>query len=310
MNLLDLLCPPVSAHPGLGGGLVPVTVSASVWWEWRAEWGLLGLLVCTAIVYFRLMQQAAQATGNPFSRRHAAIFGVGLAVMYIASASPIDRIGEEYLFSMHMVQHNILMYLLARLLLAGIPEWAMQYGYERFTAFRRLYDLLSQPVLACLSFNLVFTLWHIPFLYDWALQDRMVHNLEHLTMIGTALILWLPLWSPLRSQRLAYPMQLVYLMSQAIAQLPVFAYVTFSQMVLYPTYEMAPRLTGLSPLADQQLGGVLMKLTGMAVLFVTFIAIAMEWYNKDQAASKATSDAGALPVDEAGSLKQIQPQTS
>lgn len=306
MNLLDLLCPPAYAHGGTDGGIVPVTVSASAWWEWRTEWGLLALLACAAVVYFRLMLQTAKDTGNTLSRPHAIRFGLALAVMYIASASPIDSVGEQYLFSMHMVQHNLMMYLLARLLLASVPEWAISHWYHGYKGFKRAYDIFSQPILTCLTFNLVFTLWHIPFLYDWALRDRMVHNVEHATMIGTAVMLWLPLWSPLRERRLSHPMQILYLLSQAIAQLPVFAYVTFSPMVLYPTYELAPRLTALSALSDQQLGGVLMKINGMLVLFMAFIAIALEWYNTDQAASKAKAEKS----EEKALAPQAQPQTT
>lgn len=283
MSILDLLCPPALAHTGT----VPVTVSASVWWEWRLEWGLLFILVFVAVGYLRFVRQAATATDQKLSRSHAAKFFGGLLLLYIAAASPIDRIGEEYLFSMHMVQHNLFMYLCAKLLLSGIPDWAARHWYETSAALRRIYTVISHPLLACLAFNLVFTLWHIPFLYDWALQDRMVHNVEHLTMIGTALMLWLPLWSPLTERRLSYPIQMFYLIAIAIAQLPVFAYVTFSPEVLYPTYEMAPRLTLLSAAQDQQLGGVLMKINGMLVLFGAFISVAMQWYNSEQIQDQA-----------------------
>ncbi len=278
MSILDLICPPAFAHTGI----VPVTVSASVWWEWRLEWGLIFILAFVAVGYLRVVRQAATATEHAFSRVHAAKFYAGLLILYIAAASPIDRIGEEYLFSMHMVQHNLFMYICAKLLLSGIPDWAARYWYNASGILRRLYSLISHPLPACLAFNLVFTLWHIPFLYDWALQDRMVHNVEHLTMIGTALMLWLPLWSPLTERRLNYPMQMFYLIAIAIAQLPVFAYVTFSPEVLYPTYEMAPRLTLLTAAQDQQLGGVLMKINGMLVLFAAFISVAMQWYNSEQ----------------------------
>lgn len=278
MSILDLICPPAFAHTGI----VPVTVSASVWWEWRLEWGLIFILAFVAVGYLRAVRQAATATEHAFSRVHAAKFYAGLLILYIAAASPIDRIGEEYLFSMHMVQHNLFMYMCAKLLLSGIPDWSARYWYNTSGILRRIYNLISHPLPACLTFNLVFTLWHIPFLYDWALQDRMVHNVEHLTMIGTALMLWLPLWSPLTERRLNYPMQMFYLIAIAIAQLPVFAYVTFSPEVLYPTYEMAPRLTILSAAQDQQLGGVLMKINGMLVLFAAFISVAMQWYSSEQ----------------------------
>lgn len=284
MMLFDLLCSPAFAHEGV----IPVTVSASVWWEWRAEWGLLTLLLFAGAFYFRLFQQAAQALGKELSRNHLGFFWAGLLSIYLAVASPIDRIGEEYLFSMHMVQHNLFMYLTTRLLLAGIPEWLAEFWLQKMgTWAQKAYRFVAHPIMACILFNVVFTLWHIPFLYDWALQDRMVHNLEHATMIITAMILWLPLWSPLKALRPIYPVQMLYLVGVAIGQLPVFAYVTFSSQVLYPTYAMAPRLTPLTAIADQQLGGVIMKIVGMFFLLITFSMIFMNWYKSEQARDEA-----------------------
>ncbi len=278
--LLNLLCPPAWAHPG---EIVSLELSASLWWQWRTEWVLFCLLAFIGALYFRFLKQMAQAESQSWQWKSPLLFWGGLASIYVAAASPIDRIGEEYLFSVHMVQHNLFMYLTAWLLLAGIPAWLFQAALDRVGGFGRgTYRYLRHPITACLLFNLSFTLWHIPFLYDWALQDRMVHNFEHLTMIFTSLVLWLPLWGPVREQRLLPPLQLLYLVSVAIAQLPVFAYVTFSKQVLYPTYALAPRLTGLSPLADQQLGGVIMKIVGMLVLFAAFLGVFMDWYKTER----------------------------
>lgn len=288
MNLLDLICPPAFAH----FEAVPVTVSPEVWWEWRMDWGILLILGFIAALYFRLLQQARQ--GEVVFWHQPARFMAALAVILIAIVSPIDRIGEEYLFSVHMFQHNLFMYTVPSLMLAGIPPWMATYWFERMGQLgQKTLRFVAHPIIACLVFNLVFTLWHIPFLYDWALRDRLVHNAEHLTMIVTALILWLPLWSPLKALRPAFPVQLLYLVAITIAQLPVFAFVTFSKYVLYPTYEMAPRLTHLSALADQQLGGVLMKIVGMIVLFIAFSGVFMSWHRQERAKDK--SDATVLP---------------
>ncbi|MBF2055348.1 MAG: cytochrome c oxidase assembly protein [Candidatus Sericytochromatia bacterium] len=291
MNLLDLFCPPAFAH----FEAVPVTVSPEVWWEWRIDWSVVLILAFVAALYFRLRQQAF-SPGQTVSRGQSVRFLAALGVILIAIVSPIDRIGEEYLFSMHMLQHNLFMYTVPSLMLAGIPGWMASYWLERMGKWGlRAYRLLAHPIIACLLFNMVFTLWHIPFLYDWALRDRMVHNIEHVSMIVTALILWLPLWSPLKALRPAYPVQMLYLVGVAIAQLPVFAFVTFSKYVLYPTYEVAPRLTMLSPLADQQLGGVLMKIVGMIVLFAAFAGVFMAWYRQERNTEKE-HDSAALPV--------------
>ena len=280
MNIVNLLCPPAAAHPGSGPQM---PASADLWWAWRAEWGLLFGLIFVGAMYWRLLKQA-QPKDAQLERKFPIAFFSALALIYIGAASSIDRIGEEYLFSVHMVQHILFMYPVAVLLVVGIPEWMAETYLQRMGRMaERLYRFLAHPVLACLGFNLVFTLWHIPYLYDWALQDRMVHNLEHFSIIVTAAFMWLPLLSPLKSRRPSYPVQLIYLVGVAIAQLPVFAYVTFSKVVLYPTYETAPRLTQLSALADQQAGGVLMKLSGMLVLFIAFTSVFMAWYKSEQA---------------------------
>ena len=285
MNIWHLLCPPVFAHPGE----LPVspTVSATVWWEWRIEWVLLFILLVVGAAYFRFLKEAAAETQASFQWKHPLMFWGGLLIIYIGAASPIDSIGETYLFSMHMVQHNLFMYPVPWLLLAGVPSWMAEYGLDKSGALgKQVYRIVAHPIAACLVFNLIFTLWHIPFLYDWALKDRMVHNLEHFTMITTAVMLWLPLWTPLKSKKMAYPLQMLYLIAVAIAQLPVFAYVTFSKSVLYPTYEMAPRLTSLTAHADQQLGGVIMKITAMFILFIAFTGVFMAWYEQQKEADR------------------------
>ena len=163
--LLNLLCPSALAH----SGQVPITVSSSVWWEWRAEWFLFFGLAFIGALYFRLLKEAQASGSFTLSLRSPFAFVAALVCVYIAAASPIDRIGEEYLFSMHMVQHNIFMYPFPWLVLMGVPSWMADYWFERSGAWgQRLIQFLAHPILACLLFNLIFTLWHLPFLYDWA----------------------------------------------------------------------------------------------------------------------------------------------
>lgn len=249
------------------------------------------MLIFAGALYLRLLKIAQNQTGQAFPLTSVLIFGSGLGVIYASLASPIDRIGEEYLFSMHMVQHNIFIYLVPWQILRGIPEWMATYWFEQMGGFwQKLYRLLAYPILAGLIFNLLFTLWHIPFLYDWALRDRMIHNLEHATMLLTAIFAWIPLWGPLRAQRPSHPVQMMYLLGLAIAQLPVFAYVTFSKTVLYPTYALAPRLTSFSALEDQQVGGVIMKIVAMLVLFIAFTGVFIEWYKAERARDEAEEE--------------------
>ncbi len=280
--MLYFLCPPAWAHEF--EAIPSVDIPAEVWWTWRLEWGALLFLVFIGWGYYRFIQYAREQLGksDAFDRKKALAFFSGLALIYTAIASPIDSIGEQYLFSVHMFQHNLFMYPVVTLLLIGTPGWMLELVLKQLPWLARLFKLLIHPIPACLIFNLVFGIWHIPFLYDWALRDRMVHNLEHLTFILGALLMWMPVRNPIESLRLSFGFQMMYLGALTIAQMPVFAFVTFSRSVLYQTYELAPRLTVLTAQGDQQLGGVLMKITGMLVFSIAFIKIFMAWYQQDK----------------------------
>jgi putative membrane protein len=159
---------------------------------------------------------------------------LGLVTLYLAIASPLDALGEHYLFSAHMLQHVILIYPASMLLLMGLPAWMVRPLTTRF-GIASIIRFLTRPVVTLTAFNLVFIAWHIPGLYEWALRDRLMHNLEHLTFLLTALLLWWPVLSPTPTlPRLAWGSQEVYLLALSISQLPVFAYITFAREVLFP----------------------------------------------------------------------------
>ncbi|PIQ26725.1 cytochrome c oxidase assembly protein [bacterium (Candidatus Blackallbacteria) CG17_big_fil_post_rev_8_21_14_2_50_48_46] len=282
--MLNFLCPPALAHEF--EAIPSVDIPANVWWTWRLEWGALLILALAGWGYYQLWQYAKNQlkleTAQKLDKKKAAYFFSGLALIYIAIASPIDSVGEQYLFSVHMFQHNLFMYPVATLLLIGIPEWMLQIVFRYWPWSETVLKKLAHPIPACLLFNLIFGVWHVPYLYDWALKDRMVHNLEHLTFVLSALLMWMPVRSPLLNLRLSHGFQMLYIGALTIAQIPVFAFVTFSRTVLYQTYELAPRLTTLTARGDQQLGGVLMKLTGMLVFSIAFILIFMAWYRADK----------------------------
>jgi putative membrane protein len=123
------------------------------------------------------------------------------------------------------------------------------------------------------------SVWHLPFLYDWALQNRLLHIVEHFMMFGAGLLYWWPLYSPSTEfPRLSYGSQMLYLPAVHIGMTPVFAYVTFSPNILYPTYEYAPRITGMSAAGDQLLAGCMMQIIGMSVAMTAFGIAFYRWY--------------------------------
>jgi putative membrane protein len=138
-------------------------------------------------------------------------------------------------------------------------------------------------VFCAVVYTTVLSVWHLPRFYDLALQNRLVHIAEHFMFFGAALFYWWPLLSPSTEFPPASRAgQMLYLAAVIIAMTPVFAYITFSSDVLYPTYEYAPRICPLSPASDQLLAGVMMKLVGMSVAMIAFGVSFYRWYQDSE----------------------------
>lgn len=251
------------------------------WRHWHNEPYLIGGLLTLAWLYALAVGPLRPwfAPGVAFPRRQASLFASALVLFYLAVGSPLDQIGERFLFSAHMVQHALIIYPAAVLFLLGLPTWLVDETLRRLR-LERLGRLLAHPLILGGAYVATITLWHAPALYEWALQDKFVHILEHLMFFGAALAYWWPIFSPSTiAPRLRFGSQIIYLILVAIAQTPLFAYLAFSPEVLYPTYEYAPRIiANFPPAEDQLLAAVIMKMSGMFVTFVAFGWIFYQWF--------------------------------
>ncbi len=253
------------------------------WRHWHNEPWLIGGLVVLGWLWAVLAgpMRGKIAPGLPFPRGHAVRFYLALLVFYFAVGSPLDQIGERFLFSAHMFQHQLLVYPAAILFLLGLPHWMVDPVLGR-PGVHALLRVLTHPLSCTLIYSLVIGLWHVPTLYDLALRDKLVHVAEHLMFFGASLFYWWPLLSPSRVlPRRGYGVQMLYMLGVVIAMTPVFAYITFSQDILYPTYEFAPRLFERFTAADDQLlAGAMMKLTGVFASLIAFGVSFYRWYEE------------------------------
>jgi putative membrane protein len=263
------------------------------WRHWHNEPWLIGGLVFLGWLWAVLAgpgrgwlvargtETSGPAAETRFPRGHAVRFYTSLFVFYIAVGSPLDQIAERFLFSVHMLQHQLLIYPAAILFLLGIPSWMIDPALSR-AAVREPLRLLTSPVVAAIVYSLVVGVWHAPTLYDLALRNKLVHVAEHIAFFLAALLYWWPLLSPSRVlPRRNYGVQMLYVIAVVITMTPVFAYITFSDHVLYPTYEFAPRLIeNFSAADDQLLAGTMMKLIGMVVSLGTFMVAFYRWYQE------------------------------
>ncbi len=254
------------------------------WRHWHNEPWLIGGLVFLGWLWAILagpVRRARLAPGTPFPRREAARFYSGLLIFYFAVGSPLDQVGERFLFSAHMFQHQLLIYPAAILFLRGLPAWMIDPLFA-FAWPRRIWGFLTSPVPAALTFAIVLGAWHAEWLYETALRNKLLHVVEHLMFFGAALVYWWPLLSPSRRlPPLPYGAQMLYLLGATIALTPTFAFITFSHDVLYPTYEYAPRLfANFSAENDQLLAGTGMQLLGVVVSMSAFALAFFKWYRK------------------------------
>jgi putative membrane protein len=222
--------------------------------------------------------------GPPPARGRATAFYLGLAVLAFALLSPLDEIGDRYLFSVHMVQHMLLVMAVPPLLLLGTPGWLLRPLLRR-PAVARAGRALTLPLVALVVFNADFWIWHAPPLYDLTLRAEPVHVLEHLTFLVAATLNWFPILSPVPDElpRLPRLTQLLYLFLDCQPMVVLGALLTFAGQPLYLPYVAAPRVFGLTPLADQQLGGLIMWIPGSFVYIVAMSIVFFAWMEQQSA---------------------------
>src|SRR5947207_833863 len=189
-------------------------------------------------------------------------FFAGCVALLVALNGPLHDLSDYYLFSAHMVQHLILTLVAPPLWLAGTPGFMLDALVGRAGSIRALVPTLrwlTRPVPAFAVFAVSLVAWHLPGPYNAALVTHAWHVVEHLVLLAAAVLGWWAILS--RSARLPalpYAGQLLYLFVFGMPMTVVAAMVAGAEHVLYPYYAAAPRVVDLTPLADQQLGGVIM----------------------------------------------------
>lgn len=220
------------------------------------------------------------ASTQPINIRIAINFLLGSLVLFLALVSPLDALSDEYLFSAHMIQHTLMTLVVPPLLLAGIPDWMFELIVSN-RIVRMIARLVTNPLIAFSLYNLVFSIWHLPVIYEAALENEALHIIEHLSFISTAVLFWWPILSKSISvPHLAYPSQILYLFLASVPCTILGGVLVFAPSVLYLKYATAPLVfPGFTPMMDQQVGAVIMAMAGMLV-YLGFIGRAFyTWYN-------------------------------
>ena len=257
------------------------------WTNWTIHWStVIGLVALGALYKWgaRHVRRNAAASGNevPILRAGQQIaFFSALLVIFVSLNGPIHDLSDYFLFSAHMVQHLLLSLAMPPLLLLGTPGWLVRPLLE-YPAVNRVAHALTKPIRCFIIFNVVIATWHLPPLYNTAMEYHPVHIVQHLMFMAASVLMWWPFLSPLPElPRLAYPGQMLYCFLMVIPMSIVAIYIAMADHVLYPAYSIAPRVWGLTPMSDQQIGGLIMWVPGGLLFYVVMTFVFFKWAGRD-----------------------------
>jgi putative membrane protein len=271
------------------GATMPAPELPGVLLAWRPDPLVIAALVAAAAAYLLAVRRVRRRhPTNPHRVHRTWLFAGGLAAIGLALLSPVEAY-EGSLFSMHMVQHLLLEFIAAPLLLAGSPiTLALRAATPRLR--RALLALLQSRVVHALAFPAVAWIlfaavnwgWHFSDLYDQALEIPALHHVQHATFLAAALLFWWPVIGADPSPwRLPHAARLVYLFL-ALPQNSFLGVALLSaSTVLYPHYVTNARDWGIAPLDDQALGGVLMWVIGDLAFVAGMLLVVALWMRQE-----------------------------
>jgi cytochrome c oxidase assembly factor CtaG len=243
---------------------------------------------------------------RPRTPRHAIYFTLGTAALFVALTSPLDPLGDDYLFSAHMVQHLILWLAAPPLWLLGLPaEWTARLLAR--PAPRRAEALLGRSGVAWFLGIGTLWIWHLPVLYNLTLANETVHIAEHLSFLVTGTIFWWPVLAPTPMRRLTGPGAVFYLFTAGLANTVLGILLTFAPLGYYPAYQhpedelgvlaLIRDGWGIDPKSDLELGGLFMWVLGGFVFLWAIVGALARWYREPE-------ESGAVPAGPAAARQK------
>jgi putative membrane protein len=283
----------------------------------RALWSpfFLAAIVLLILIYFGIAAYFRKSARYPApDKKQAACFIAAMAILYIVKGSPLDLLGH-IMFSIHMVQMSVLYLVAAPLMMLGLPVWMWEKA-ARLPVIKTIFRFFKHPVITVSGFNIVFSFYHIPSIFDYIKVVPVLHSMYTIILFGLAVLMWRPLIISSPGQyQLNGLKKIAYLFSSAILLTPACGLIIFAQSPVYQTYqdgamwlksmhlcvpaEMLSQLgrngspmlfSQLPVLEDQQLGGVMMKLVQEVVYGFVLFRIFFAWAKKEQEEADAETD--------------------
>ena len=270
-------------------------------WVWEARPDVWLLIAGLAAAYWWSMTRLRLRLPGPPpmpARNTQICFVAGLMVLWFAVDWPMDRLGDDYLFSVHVAQFLLITLVAAPLLVSGVPAWLQAAALGPVIGIVRC---LSRAPIALGLFQLVLVITHLPIIVAAYTSNSVAHFSLHALWVVAACVFWLPILGvePVAT-RLRPPIQVVYLIAATVVPTVPAGFLTWAETALYPSYASAPRVWGMSPVQDMQLAGAIMKLGGGFILWAVILWVFASWATDESRTSGPSH--GSRPSAELQSL--------
>jgi cytochrome c oxidase assembly factor CtaG len=253
----------------------------------------------TAVVLFAAVAYALAVVRVRRRRRttsllRMAAFAAAVGVLLVAFLSPLDRLGEERLFSAHMAQHLLIGDVAPLLVVLGLdgPLLRPLIAVRAVQRLRRL----AHPLVALPLWAVSLCVWHLTPLYDAALDHATVHALQHGLFFACGVLVWAALLEPLPGPAwFTAGRKLVYVAAMWLVSLALSQVFLWSGHAYYARYVEAPRTWGLSPVGDQRAGGGVMLVEGSLVMLGVAVWLLLRLFRESESRQRLL-EAGVEPA--------------
>ena len=235
-------------------------------WVWKAHPEVWVLVIAVSILGFWAVKVIGPKVVDPgqkvVSKRQKITFIVATVLLFVSADWPLHDIAEDHLYSAHMLQHLLITFIIPPLFLLSIPMWLANLLVVSDTFSSQIIRKLSHPVVAGVIFNALVALTHWSGFVQFSADSGIFHYTIHVLLFITALLMWLPVVSPIPELRLSLPGQMFYLFLMSIIPTVPAAWLTFAEGTVYNHYDDGYQMWGISVQSDQQAAGLIMKLLG------------------------------------------------
>jgi putative membrane protein len=263
-------------------------------WTWQAfpgVWTVIALLVASYAWALRTLQPARFAGDDrPVTAREIALFALGVLVLWIGMDWPVGLLAAGYLLSARTLQNLLFVMVAPPLLLLGTPRWLLRRLLRGRLAFR-VARVLSRPLAPLVIYNAVLIGVHLPPSVNVVSGSQLLSFALDMLVIASGLVFWWPALARLPELGpMGYPGRIGYLLLSVFVPTVPAVFYTYARYPIYELYELAPRVSGIPAVADQQVAGLMMKSLGGVILFTVMSVMFFRWHRIERDERRPASE--------------------